>query len=169
MNYMMKLCEKTVGERMLVACLWKVLPCGHTTDYECKECGVKGLEYEEWMMATFTDKGCELLAREFPIIEDDSLSWEQRNEIYALNSKRVLTEREQKQSDRFKEQYRPYQGSTLVVGGKEYTIYDANADFFPCGNAPKIELTEDEARAWRKEFQGTDSKWVPFYDELFLK
>jgi hypothetical protein len=165
MNYVLKLCEKAVGERMLVACLYNKLPCGHTGSSTCKQCGIQSLNYEEWMLCALTEEVCEKLFGPIrPFGEPD----------YVLPP---MTEEQKQKGLKLKENMRPYQGKALVVGGREYPIYDANKDFFPCGNAPEIELTDEEVVAWREEFQGrtaedsfaTTSYWTPFNDELFLK
>lgn len=166
MGYVLKLAERWVGERMLVACLYKRLPCGHTGSSECKECGIKTLDYEEHMLGVPRERHMENYVRP-PIPWDEP----RPTELPPLN------ETQQKELERIRLMYARYQGDSLTVGGKEYPIYDSNKDFMPCGAAPEIELTDEEVAAWRGEFQGrtpegawcSDSLWVPFDDELFLK
>ena len=148
MEFVLKLCEKWAGERMLVACIYNKLPCGHRGSSTCKECGIKSSEYVECMMPVLDDALCEIYCRD-----------------YLTDSTKPMTEAEIKHAEELKAKMRPYQGKTLVVGNKEYAIYNANKDFMPCGDAPEIELTQEEVEAWKHEF----NSWCPFDDELFLK
>lgn len=50
------------------------------------------------------------------------------------------------------------------IPSKQYPIYDADNDFFPCGSAPEIVLSEKEAIGWHKELE----RWSQFDDNLFL-
>ena len=148
MEFVLKLCEKWAGERMLVGCIYNKLPCGHHGSSTCKGCGIKSSEYIECMKPVIDDTLCEIYSRD-----------------YLTDRTKPMTEDEMNRSNKLKEEMRPYQGKILVVGNKEYSIYDANKDFMPCGDAPEIELTQEEVDAWRREF----NSWVPFDDELFLK
>jgi hypothetical protein len=151
---------------MIVAVLYRVPPCGHTKEPKCKECGIQSLDWIERMLCVLNDKSCELFARSIIALPDD-LTWEEIEKAGAENIKQPLTELEQQHANKLKERFRPYQGKTLVVGSREYSIYDANSDFLPCGGAPSIELTDEETTAWKAEFERFE--WIPFNDDLFLK
>lgn len=158
--FVLKLCTKTVGDPILVACLYDKKDCGHKEDYE------------EWMRGTILP--CHSLGFfRKPKVWEEGESWED----YEKKAPQPVTEEELQAKAKFDAIEAPYQGKTLTVGGKEYPIYNANKDFFPCGNAPEIELTAEEVAAWRQEFRGVpvpDSfvnrgGWMPFDDEVFLK
>jgi hypothetical protein len=180
MGYILKLAEKKVGERMLVACMWKEPPPGTTDD---SWIGCRDSEYEEHMIAVIMPEYAHFYCRNMPNDVMEKWGAAQADEAQRIwNEWRFspLTEGEKHETEKLIEKYSHYQGESIRVGGKDYSIYDANNDHcMPCGNAPKIKLTDEEAAAWRNEFAGkpepgdyfsySGPAWYAFNDDLFLK
>lgn len=145
--WQLKLCEKRAcGSKMLVAALWQ----GNYADNK---------NYEEWMKCACNLPEIVFQSRTI----DYNCSEEQRSSEY----RKPLNPRELEKFIELNNFYLKYHEKSLIINEKEYDIYNANPDFLPCGEAPIIELTDEEVENWKIEFKNND--WIKYNDEMFLK